>query len=111
MANPANGLGSFAVTGTPLCLAVSGTIPSDGMPAIALQPCAAVAEQRFAFMLDGTIISGSNGNCLDLVSGNNAPNEALELFGCSAAANQVFTFDNKTGLLTDAAWGYCIGTC
>lgn len=113
--NNFTGLGYFAVTGTSpaLCFTVSGVVPDDGAPAIALQYCDKTggnAAQLFTFMLDGSIVSGLNGECLDLESGVKAPNERLELFSCSSGApNQTFNM-TASGLL-DAVWGYCVGVC
>ena len=92
--NVYNGLGTVALKGTnpPLCFAVNGIIPDDGMPAIGLAPCDATgkdATQLFSNQgLNGEVISGLNGLCWDLESGVKAPNERLELFGCSGNANQ-----------------------
>ena len=77
--NAYTGAGQYSVPGTQLCAAVSGTIPSDGSPAIQLQPCPAKAGADAAYiftpMLDGSMVSNVNGWCLDLVSGVQAPNE------------------------------------
>jgi len=92
--NVYTGLGYIALAGTSpsLCFAAAGTISSDGEPAIGLAPCdksGGTPAQLFTQLLDGTVLSGLTGECLDLVSGVQAPNERLELFGCSGAANQV----------------------
>ena len=114
--NPYTGLGWVSVLGTnpALCFAVSGTIPDDGAPAIALQPCDATGKtpaQLFTFLPDGRVVSGLNGQCLDLESGNKAPNERAELFGCSGNDNQLFAWNKTTMQFTDSVWGYCLGAC
>jgi hypothetical protein len=87
--NVFTGLGVIALTGSSgLCFAVSGVIPDDGAPAIGLAPCdksGATPAQLFSQLLDGTVLSGLTGQCLDLESGVKAPSERLELFGCSGA--------------------------
>ena len=117
MTNVYTGLGYFSVLGISnpqLCFAVSGVIPDDGAPAITLQPCdmsGNTAAQLFSFLLDGRLISGLTGQCVDLESGNQAPNERAELFGCSGNANQLFAYNSTTKALTDSVWGYCLGVC
>lgn len=113
--NPYNGLGYLTVGGTnpSLCFAVSGTIPDDGAPAVALEVCdktGGTPAQLFTWMLDSTVVSGLNGLCLDLETGVKAPNERLELFGCSGNANQQFNL-TSAGTVVDAQWGYCLGVC
>ncbi len=101
-------------SGTNLCATVNGTVQSDGMPAIALQPCEFVNApylQMFVPMLDGTMISATNGLCLDAVSGTQAPNEQIELYSCSAQPNQLYNFDSASGHLLMSTWGYCVGVC
>ena len=82
LTNKYSGQGTVNVAGSGLCLAVLGTIPDDGAPAIAMDVCKPTArEQNFAFMLSGTVVSALNGQCWDLESGNKAPNERLEVSG------------------------------
>ena len=90
--NVYTGLGYIALTGSSgLCFAANGVVPDDGFPAIGLAPCdktGATPAQLFAQLLDGTVLSGLTGQCLDLESGVKAPNERLELYSCSGNANQ-----------------------
>ena len=86
--------GSFQLRGTPFCLTVNGTIASDGMPAIQLQPCTYANDpwQTFASLDDGTgsWVSSVTGECMDAVSGSKAPLEAMELYSCDGGQpNQV----------------------
>ena len=91
----ANFGGQIVVTGTSLCLNVSGVVLSDGEPAITLAPCDA-GSPITPFQLFAPLASGANssyashvdGSCLDLVSGTEGPNEQLELYGCSGNPNQ-----------------------
>jgi hypothetical protein len=91
----ANFGGQIVVSGTPFCLNVSSQILSDGEPAITLAPCDASATitpfQLFAALSssgNSSYASHVTGECLDLVSGTQAPNEQLELYGCSGNPNQ-----------------------
>ena len=107
--------GSFQLHGTPFCLTVNGTIASDGMPAIQLRDCTYPNDpwQTFADLADGTggWVSSVTGDCLDAVSGVQAPLEAMELYGCDGGQpNQRHTYNATTGQLTNG-WGYCVGFC
>ena len=111
---PSRRAGFFALQNTPYCLGVNGTIASDGMPAIQLQPCTFPGDpwQTFASLGDGSggWVSSVNGDCLDAVSGTQAPLEAMELFGCNGQQNQNYTLSAASGHFTNG-WGYCVGYC
>jgi hypothetical protein len=91
----ANFGGQITVPGG-FCFTVNSTaMSSDNEPAIVLQPCSTASPlspfQLFAELSssgNSTYASHVDGSCLDLVSGTQAPNEQLELYGCSGNANQ-----------------------
>ena len=77
--NVYSGQGQIFIPNTEFCLAVQGVIASDGAPAVQLGRCPMTAgtdpTMLFTPMVDGSIVSATNGQCLDLVSGVQAPNE------------------------------------
>lgn len=111
---PARRAGFFALQNSAFCLTVNGTIASDGMPAIELQPCTFPGDpwQTFASLGDGSggWVSSVTGDCLDAVSGTQAPLEAMELYGCNGQPNQNYSLNATTGFFTNG-WGYCVGFC
>lgn len=114
----ANMGGQLLLNGTSLCMTVSNTTtPTGSGPAITVETCDSSRKaQVFSPASGGGNSPGVwynhvDGNCLDLVSGSEGPNEQLETYGCSGNPNQVYVLSATTGLLTVDAWGFCIGAC
>ena len=87
--------GRIEMPGTPFCLNVSSQQLSDGEPPITLATCDPnSAFQKFTNLQPlqpnpaafSAYASHVDGSCLDLVSGTQAPNESLELYGCNGDA-------------------------
>ena len=101
--------GYFYINNTALC--VTARQEPDGSYALAVAQCfypAYELDELYAPLLDGSVVSHINGQCVDVQSGEPTGNQTIVLRACNGGAGQKWRPD--LGHIVNG-WGACIGTC
>jgi hypothetical protein len=108
-ADPNTG-GYFYIDKTALC--VTARQQGDGSYALAVAQCfypAHEPDELFAPLLDGSVVSHINGQCVDVQSGKPTGNQTVVLRACDGGAGQRWRPDDGGHIVN--GWGACMGTC
>lgn len=102
--------GYFYINNTALC--VTARQQGDGSYALAVAQCfypAYEPDELYAPLLDGSVVSHINGQCVDVQSGKPTGNQTVVLRACNSGVGQRWRPDDR-GFIVNG-WGACMGTC